>query len=186
MTWNELYPVVTEQAKFAVMRYDTRRQDKVQELVCQAFEKYQNDLVSGREIKKQDFKCFLTQRSKQLDIRSVVKGGGGGTSQKDVLGYFLRRPDSKISVTCLQDWMTIPGKSKEAVDNALTFTVDYSRWINRLNDLQKKIVGYLIQGFRLKEIAKFIESTVNKVKGIVREIQQRFLNYFGKEICICK
>jgi hypothetical protein len=35
MTWNELYPVVAEQAKYAVLRYDQRRQDKVQELVCQ-------------------------------------------------------------------------------------------------------------------------------------------------------
>lgn len=116
MTWNELYPVVAEQAKFAVLRYDERRQDKVQELVCQAFEKYQHDLEAGREIKKQNFKCFVTQRAKQLDIRSVVKCGYGGTSQKDVLGYFLRRPDSKIRVTGLQEWMTIPSKSREAID----------------------------------------------------------------------
>jgi hypothetical protein len=56
--------------------------------------------------------------------------------------------------------MTIPGKSKEAVDDALTFNVDCSRWINRLNNLQKKVVGYLLYGFRLKEIAKFIKATV--------------------------
>lgn len=42
MTWNELYPVVKEQAHYAVLRYDERRQDKVQELVCQAYEKYQH------------------------------------------------------------------------------------------------------------------------------------------------
>ena len=33
MTWNELYPVVKEQADYAVLRYDERRQDKLQELV---------------------------------------------------------------------------------------------------------------------------------------------------------
>jgi len=180
MTWNELQPIVTEQAKFAVMRYDPRRQDKVQELVCQAFEQYQNVLASGREIKKQDFKCFVTQRAKQVDIRSVCKDGYGGTSQRDVLGYFLRRPDSKISVTSLQDWMTIPGKSREAV---LVFNVDFSRWINRLYDLQKRIVEYLVQGFQFKEIAKFIKTKVSKVKAIVREIQEQFLNYFGTEVC---
>ena len=183
MTWNELQPIVTEQAKFAVMRYDPRRQDKVQELVCQAFEQYQNVLASGREIKKQDFKCFVTQRAKQVDIRSVCKDGYGGTSQRDVLGYFLRRPDSKISVTCFQDWMMIPSRSKEAIDAALTFNVDYSRWINRLNDIERKVVNYLVQGFRLKEIAKFIKATAAKVKGIIREIQKQFVNYFEMEVC---
>ncbi len=103
MTWNELYPVVTEQAKYAVLRYNERRQDKVQELVCQAFEKYQNDLVSGRDIKKNDFKSFVTQRAKEVDMPSICKNGYGGTSQLDPLGFFLRRQDSKISVTELQD-----------------------------------------------------------------------------------
>ncbi len=163
MTWNELYPVVAEQARFAVLRYDERRQDKIQELVCQAYEKYQNDISAGREIKKQTFKCFVTQRAKQLDVRSIAKKGYGGTSQLDVLGYFNRRPDSKITVTDLQEWMTIPGRSREAIDSALVFNVDYSIWVNRLNNLQKEIVDYLIEGFRLKEIAERIRITVNKV-----------------------
>lgn len=183
MNWNELQPVVTEQAKFAVLRYDPRRQDKVQELVCQAFEKYQTDVASGRKVKKQTYKCFVTQRAKEVDIRSVCKDGYGGTSQMDPLGFFLRRPDSKITVTGLQDWMTIPCKSKEAIDEALTFNVDYSRWINRLNSLEKRTVEYLIQGFRLNEIAKFIKATVKKVKAIIRQVQKMYLNYFELEVC---
>jgi len=128
MTWKELYPVVTEQAKYAVLRYEEpeRRKDKVQELVCQAFEKYQSDVASGRDVKKQSYKCFVTQRAKEVDVRSICKDGYGGTSQKDVLGYFNRRPDSKITVTGLQEWMTIPGRSREAIDETLTFNVDYS------------------------------------------------------------
>ncbi len=55
MTWNELYPVVTEQPKCAVLRYGNRRQDKVQELVCQAFEKFKSDTSAGKEIKKQPY-----------------------------------------------------------------------------------------------------------------------------------
>jgi len=183
MTWNELYPVVKEQADYAVLHYDERREDKVQELVCQAFEKYQSDVASGCQIKKQTYKCFVTQRAKEVDVRSICKDGYGGTSQKDVLGYFNRRPDSKITVTGLQEWMTIASESKEAIDSALVFNFDYSRWINRLNELQKRVVEYLIEGFQSKEIAKFIKATVNKVKAIVREIQERFLNYFELETC---
>ena len=44
--------------------------------------------------------------------------------------------------------MPISSKSREAIDEALVFNVDYSRWINRLNDLQQKIVDYLIQGIK--------------------------------------
>ncbi|MFZ1081555.1 MAG: hypothetical protein WAO19_06495 [Candidatus Kryptoniota bacterium] len=57
MTWNELYPVVTEHAKFAVLRYEERRQRKIQELLWQSFEKYQSEIPSGRGIKKQSYKC---------------------------------------------------------------------------------------------------------------------------------
>ncbi len=181
MTWNELYPVVKEQADYAVLRYDERRKDKVQELVCQAFEKYQIDVSSGREIKKQAYKCFVTQRAKEVDVRSVCKNGDGGTSQKDVLGFFNRRSDSKIIVTGLQEWMTIPGKSRMAIDDVLTFNVDYSRWINRLDDLQQRIVEYLVQGFCMKEIAKKIAATVEKVKTIIRQIQAKYLTYFELE-----
>ena len=97
MTWNELYPAVTEQAKFGVLRYEelVQRKDKMQGLVCQAFEKYQRDVASGHNVKKQSYKCFVTQRAKEVDKRSFCKNGYGGTSQKDVLGYFLRRPDSR-------------------------------------------------------------------------------------------
>jgi DNA-directed RNA polymerase specialized sigma24 family protein len=183
MTWKELYPVVKEQADYAVLRYDERRQDKVQELVCQPFEKYQHDVEAGREIKKNSFKPFVTKRAKEVDVRSICKDGYGGTSQKDVLGYFNRRPDSKIIVTDLQEWMPISTKSKEAIDEALVFNVDFSRWINRLNNTQKRIVEYLIQGFCMREIAKKIAATVEKVKAIIRQIQKKYLNYFDLETC---
>ena len=91
MSWDELYPIVAEQAYYAVLRYDPRRQDKIQELVCQSFEKYKNDLSKGKEIKKQDYKCFVTQRAKEVDLRSICKQGYGGTSTIDVLSYFRKR-----------------------------------------------------------------------------------------------
>jgi DNA-binding NarL/FixJ family response regulator len=78
--------------------------------------------------------------------------------------------------------MTFGSKSKEAIDSASVFDVDYSLSTNRLADLQKRIVEYLIQGFRLNEIAKFIKATVGEVKAIVREIQEQFLNYFEVEV----
>ena len=63
MSWEELFPIVSDQAYWAVMRYDARRADKIQELLAQSYMKFQNDVARGKDIKKQDYKCFVTQRS---------------------------------------------------------------------------------------------------------------------------
>ncbi|MGE5847904.1 MAG: hypothetical protein ACM34O_14365, partial [Ignavibacteria bacterium] len=70
MSWEELYPTINEQAYYAVLRYDPRRKDKIQELVCQSYEKFLNDTAAGKEIKKQNFKCFVTRRAKEVKWES--------------------------------------------------------------------------------------------------------------------
>jgi hypothetical protein len=37
MSWEELYPVVHETAYYAIMRYDPKRKDKMQELISMAY-----------------------------------------------------------------------------------------------------------------------------------------------------
>ena len=117
MSWEELYPIVKIQSEFAVLRYEEpqRRKDKIQELVCQSFEKYQRDVAAGKEIKKQNYKCFVTQRAKSVDIRSVCKKGLGGTSTSDVLGFYRRRPDSPTPVIEFSEWMVNKPWSKAAI-----------------------------------------------------------------------
>lgn len=166
-----------------MLRYDERRQDKIQELVCQAFEKYQSDLTHGRQVKKQNFKCFVTQRAKQLDLRSVVKDGYGGTSKIDVLGFYNRRPNSAVYVSGFEEWMPISMKSRETIDELLTFGIDYSRWKTKLSKVQTQIVEYLVQGFRLKEIAEKLRATVHKVRKIVQQIREKYRLYFEFESC---
>ncbi len=182
MTWEQLYPIVREQADYAILRYDDRRQDKVQELVCQAYEKYRSDTSAGREIKKQSFKCFVTQPAKQLDLRSVVKGGYGGTSRIDVLGNFNRRPNGQIFVEKLDEWMPMNMKSREAIQESLTFSIDYSFWMKRLTNIQRQTVEYLIQGFRLKEIAKKLKANLEKVRKIIEQIRDKYRLYFLLEV----
>ena len=99
MLWSQLFPIVNEQAYWSILRYDPRREEKIQELVAMSFEKYQRDVAAGKEIKKQDYKCFVTQRAKQVDTRSVCKKGLGGTSTIDVLGFF--QTQTRKSYTCI-------------------------------------------------------------------------------------
>lgn len=180
MEWPALYEIVKEQAYWSVLRYEesARRKDKIQELVCMSFEKYQRDIAAGREIKKQDYKCFVTQRAKQVDTRSVVKKGGGGTSTMDPLGFYRRRPDSSTPVIEFADWMIVNPKSKQSVDDAFAFNIDYKSFMARLNSIQKKVLDLLIQGYKVSKIAEKIKTTSIKVKQIIQELQQRFLKFF--------
>ena len=115
MSWEELYPVVREQAYWAVLRYDPRRTDKIQELICQSYEKYCKDKAKGKEIKKQSYKCFVTQGAKEVDVRSYCKKGYGGTSTIDALSFYLRRSDIETQIMSFDEWMTIRPHSKDTM-----------------------------------------------------------------------
>ena len=146
MTWDDLYPVVKEQAYWAVLRYDPRRQDKIQELIAQSYEKYFRDISRGKEITVQDYKYFVTNRAKQLDTRSVCKKGLGGTSVRDALSFYRRRPDSGFTVVEFDDWLAVPSKYRNKVEDNLVYKIDFSDWKEKLNDLELKTLKFLLAG----------------------------------------
>ena len=167
-----------EQAYYAVLRYDPRRKDKIQELVCQSYEKYQNDLSRGKEIKKQDYKCFVTQRAKEVDTRSICKKGYGGTSTIDVLSFYRRRPDIDTEVVEIDDWMTSKPWRKESVEEQFSFNVDFKNWQTTLTTNEHTILTHLIEGYTVKQIAEFLYLTYTNVKKIIKQLKEKFLEYF--------
>lgn len=180
MGWDELYPIVAEQAYYAVMRYDPRRKDKVQELVCQSYEKYQNDLNKGKEIKKQEFKCFVTQRAKEVDQRSICKKGFGGTSTIDALSFYRRRPDVNTEIVEYDEWMTRTW-NKQAVEEQFSFNVDFKDWQQTLSIQEHTILTHLMEGYPVKQIAESLHLTYTIVKQIIKTIKEKFLEYFRLE-----
>jgi hypothetical protein len=180
MTWEQLYPIVKEQAHYAVLRYEEpeRRKDKCQELVCQSYDLYKSYIERGKPIKKQDFKCFVTQRCKQLDIRGFVKKKGGGVSTLDALGYYRRRPDSPTPVIEFADWMTITAKSKQKVEDNIVFNIDYQDWLAKLTVIQKRILNYLIQGYKVSKIAERLRTSAKTIKDNINELRRSFTAYF--------
>ena len=184
MSWEELYPVVKTQAYFAVLRYEEpeRRKDKIQELVCQSYEKYKNDSLKGKEIKKQDYKYFVTSRAKQVDLRSICKKGLGGTSSLDVLSFYRRRPDVKTQIVELDDeWMSYKPWKKEAVEEQISFNIDFKDWQQTLTNDEKNILSHLMQGYKATQIAKILQLTYQTVRTITIKLKQLFLNYFRPE-----
>ena len=184
MLWSQLFPIVNEQAYWSILRYDPRREEKIQELVAMSFEKYQRDVAAGKEIKKQDYKCFVTQRAKQVDTRSVCKKGLGGTSTIDVLSFYRRRPGSPTPVFQYDEIITAKAsiKSKQLVDDSLAFQVDYPEFLLKLTAIQKRILDYLIQGYRTSKIAEMTRTSSIKVREVIKQLQKCFVKFFEIDV----
>jgi len=178
MSWEELYPIVKEQAYYAVLRYDPRRKDKIQELVCQSYEKFTRDNATNKKIKKQDYKCFVTQRAKEVDKRSVCKKGYGGTSTIDALSFYRRRPDVDTEIVSYEEWMTMKPRSKHTVEETLSFNIDFKDWQRTLTKEEKTILSHLMQGYKAMKIAEILKLSYHTVKTIIRKLKQAFLIYF--------
>jgi hypothetical protein len=180
MSWEELYPVVKEQAYYAVLRYEEpeRRKDKCQELLCQSYALYKSYIERGKPIKKQEFKCFVSQRSKQLDIRSFVKKGYGGTSTVDVLGFYRRRSDSPTPVIEFSEWMVNKPWSKEAVESQCDFNIDFQNWQKRLTRTENKILRLLIDGFSATKISVKLRLNYITVRDTIKRMKAAFIRYF--------
>ena len=181
MSWEELYPIVQEQAYYAVLRYDPRRKDKIQELVCQSYEKYIRDKAADKEIKKQNYKYFITQRAKEVDTRSICKKGYGGTSIIDALSFYRRRPDIVTEVVEFDEWMTSKPWKREAVEEQFSFNVDFKNWQTTLTTNEHTILTHLIEGYSVKQIAEVLCLTYTKVKQIIKNLKEKFLEYFCLE-----
>jgi hypothetical protein len=180
MTWESLYPIVKEQAYYAVLRYEEpeRRKDKIQELVCQAYELYKSYIERGKPIRKQDFKAFITQRAKQIDLRSVCKKGLGGTSTIDVLSFYRRRSDSATPVLQFDEWMTGSVYNKEVVDSTLAFNLDFKSWLEKLSDMQREVLDLLIEGYKASKIAEKIHQSAGTVRSIIKQMKEFFVRFF--------
>jgi hypothetical protein len=181
LSWEDLYPIVADQAYWAVMRYDPRRKDKIQELVCQSYEKFIRDTAADKEIKKQEYKCFITQRAKQVDQRSICKKGYGGTSTIDVLSFYRRRPDVDTEIVEFDEWMTNKPWKKEAVEEQLSFNVDFKEWQKTLSTQEHTILTHLMQGYKAKDIADILSLTYTTIRQIIKHLKEMFLDYFRLE-----
>ena len=171
MSWEELYPIVADQAYWAVMRYDPRRKDKIQELVCQSYEKYTRDVASGKEIKKQEYKYFILRRAKQVDTRSICKKGYGGTSTLDALSFYRRRSDVDTEIVEFDEWMISRPWKKEAFEEQISFSIDFKHWQKTLSPEEKAILSHLMQGYNASKIAEILQLSYRTVKTIISKLK---------------
>ena len=129
-------------------------------------------------MKKQEYKCFVTQRAKEVDKRSFCKKGLGGTSTLDALSFYRRRPDVDTEIVELNEWMTNKPRGREAVENQLTFNIDFKNWQNTFTNKEKNILSHLMQGYKASKIAEVLQLTYHTVKKLIQQLKEAFLDYF--------
>jgi hypothetical protein len=178
MSWEELYPIVNDQAYYAVMRYDPRRKDKVQELICLSYEKYIHDVAAGKEINKQNYKCFVTQRAKEVDKRSICKKGLGGTSTSDALSFYRRRVDSGTEVISFDEWMTYKPRGKQMIEETFSLKIDFENWQKQLTRIEHKILRLLLDGYGYSKISEKLKLSYIVVKDTITKMKAFFIRYF--------
>ena len=63
--------------------------------------------------------------------------------------------------------MTLKQRTKEEVEEAIAFQIDYNNWQTKLSRIEKKVLNFLIQGFDARTIADKVHSSYTRIKNIV-------------------
>ena len=79
------------------------------------------------------------------------------------------------------EWMTSKPWSRDAVENQISFQIDFKDWQNTLTKQEKTILSHLMQGYKAKDIADILQLTYQTVRTIILKLKQLFLEYFRLE-----
>ena len=178
MSFEEMYPALRTQAYFAVMRYDPRRKDKMQELISMAYVKYKKDIESCREPNLNIYKSFITKRGREIDFRSVCLKGMGGNSTSDALSPYRRRPDQDIEIVSFDEWMTSKPRGKQMIEDTVSFNIDFKSWQNKLTRIELRILKLLMDGYSATKIADKIKLSNLIVRDTISRMKDSFIRYF--------
>ncbi len=70
---------------------------------------------------------------------------------------------------------------KEAVEEQISFNIDFKDWQQTLTKQEKTILSHLMQGYKAKDIADILQLTYQAVRTIISKLKQMFLEYFSLE-----
>jgi DNA-binding NarL/FixJ family response regulator len=67
---------------------------------------------------------------------------------------------------------------QEAVEEQLSFQIDFKDWQQTLTTQEKTILSHLMQGYKAKDIAKILQLTYQAIRQIIKHLKEKFLEYF--------
>ncbi len=70
---------------------------------------------------------------------------------------------------------------KEAIEEQISFQIDFKDWQQTLTKQEKTILSHLMQGYNAIQIAEILQITYQTVRTIILKLKQMFLDYFRPE-----
>ncbi|MCJ7553577.1 MAG: LuxR C-terminal-related transcriptional regulator [Ignavibacteriaceae bacterium] len=77
--------------------------------------------------------------------------------------------------------MTSKPWKKEAVEEQISFQIDFKDWQRTLTAQEKTILTHLMQGYKAKDIADILQLAYQTIRQIIKHLKERFLEYFRLE-----
>jgi len=77
--------------------------------------------------------------------------------------------------------MTSKLRGREAVEEQLSFNVDFPEWQKTLTKEEKTILSHLMLGYKAGKIAEILKLSYHTVRIIISKLKQAFLDYFRLE-----
>jgi len=114
-----------------------------------------------------------------VDVRNICKKGYGGTSSLDALSLYRRRPDVETVIVEFDDRMSSKLLKKEAVEEQISFNIDFKDWQQTLTKQEKTILSHLMQGYNAKDISDILQLNYHSIRQIIILLKEKFLEYFS-------
>jgi len=77
--------------------------------------------------------------------------------------------------------MTSKPWKKEAVEEQISFQIDFKDWQQTLTKQEKTILSHLMQGYKVKDIADILQLAYATIRQIIKHLKKMFLEYFRLE-----
>ena len=97
----------------------------------------------------------------------------------DALSFYRRRPDQETEVVEFDEWISAKTWKKEAVEEQISFQIDFKDWQQTLTKQEKTILSHLMQGLNAIDIAKILQLSYSNISQVIKQLKQKFLEYFS-------
>jgi len=108
----------------------------------------------------------------------VCKKGLCGTSIRDPLSDYRRRPTSVTEVVEYDSRMISKSFRKNVVEDNLVFRLDFQDWKEKPSEIEQWVLSLLIEGYNKLKISKKLKIAYHKINQLVIELRSSFINFF--------
>jgi DNA-directed RNA polymerase specialized sigma24 family protein len=180
-------PRIENYAQFAFRDFPLHAaEDLVQETICISWKWFRRLAAKGK-----DPSAFPTAIAR-LACRAAKSGRrvGRAESARDILsataqkrhGFWVERLDEQRDATPTHWKEAVLEDPKTSPADAATFRCDFSEWLERLTDWDRRMVEEMVLGARTKDLAARFRVTSGRVSQLRKEYQRAWNRFHGEPV----